>query len=132
MRPTVVDASAVIDALLPRPERAAALRALRDRELWAPAILDLEVLSAVARLERAGLVTPAEAGQAIDDLGTMPVERIEPARLTRGVWALRGGIRIADAFYVAAARGLEAELLTADARLARAPGLGVPVVLLPR
>ena len=32
-----------------------------------------------------------------------------------------------DAFYVAAASALDAPLLTADGRLARAPGLGITI-----
>ncbi|UUT34560.1 PIN domain-containing protein [Microbacterium elymi] len=50
--------------------------------------------------------------------------------ITAEAWALRASLRISDAFYVAAARLLDADLLTSDARLSNAPVLGVTVVLL--
>ncbi|MFV0406491.1 MAG: PIN domain-containing protein [Propioniciclava sp.] len=45
-------------------------------------------------------------------------------------WDLRESVRINDGFYVAAALALNADLLTSDARLSRAPRLGVTVTLL--
>lgn len=44
----VVDASAFVDAVLPTTYQDAALAALDGFDLWAPAILDLEVASARA------------------------------------------------------------------------------------
>ena len=41
---------------------------------------------------------------------------------------MRHTITIPDAIYVALARHLEAPLVTADLRLARAPGLGITVI----
>jgi len=40
---------------------------------------------------------------------------------------LRANLSIYDGIYVAAARALDATLVTADGPLSRAPGLGVPV-----
>lgn len=117
----VVDASAVIDALLPTPRRRRVLTELRVDELWAPSILDLEVISALARLERTGQISTAEAERAIADLRTAPIRRIEAGALTDLAWSMRTSVRISDGFYVAAARLLEARLLTCDARLGRAP-----------
>lgn len=131
MNRAVIDASVVVNALLPHPARSAALRALAERDLWAPGILDLEVLSALARLEQAGSITRSESRLAFDDLATLPVRRVPPEAVAVRAWGLRDGMRISDAFYLATAEALEAELITADARLARVPGLTVPVVLLP-
>lgn len=127
----MIDASVVVNALLPHPPRTAALQALTDRELWAPGILDLEVLSALARLERAGSITRSESRHAVDHLAAMPVRRLPADAVAGRVWGLRGALRISDAFYVATAECLEAELITADARLARASGLTMAVVLVP-
>jgi predicted nucleic acid-binding protein len=120
----------LIDALLPTPRREAALAALAGCELWAPGILDLEVMSAVWRLARAGEVSADEAERAVAHLRTAPIRRVTAAALAPEAWVLRESFRIADAFYIAAARLLEADLVTSDARLSRAPTLGVTVVLL--
>ena len=43
-------------------------------------------------------------------------------------WTLRANVTPYDACYVALARNLRCPLVTGDRRLARAPGLGVPLV----
>ncbi|MGO1316475.1 MAG: type II toxin-antitoxin system VapC family toxin [Cellulomonadaceae bacterium] len=126
----VIDASALVDAVLPTARQDAALAALSDHELWAPAIVDLEVASAVHRLERAGTLATPEADRAIELLRAAPIRRMHHDRLVALAWELRPALRVSDAFYVAAARLLRAELVTSDARLSRAPGLGVSVLLL--
>ena len=45
------------------------------------------------------------------------------APLLRRVWELRGNVSAYDACYLALAEALDATLLTADARLAAAPGM---------
>lgn len=127
----VVDASALIDALAPTTKRPAVLDALLGHELWAPQILDVEVASALARLERAGELSSTEASRAIDDLLAFPVTRIDSSMLLAAAWGARGSLRISDAFYVAAARMVGSPLLTTDARLARAPIADVTVALVP-
>ncbi|WP_448223196.1 type II toxin-antitoxin system VapC family toxin [Gordonia iterans] len=131
-RPAVVDASLVVDSIVPLRGRESGLAAMMGRELWSPGILDAEVGSAVARLERRGILTAHEANTAIDLLVTMPIERIAPEDLLAAAWPLRHGVRVADAFYVAAALAVEGDVLTRDGRLARAPGLPVPVTVIPR
>jgi predicted nucleic acid-binding protein len=44
------------------------------------------------------------------------------------VWELRANVTSYDACYVALARDLGCALVTADRRVSRAPGLGVPMV----
>lgn len=126
----VVDASALLDAVLPSDRQDAALRALAGATLIAPGILDLEAASALWRLVRTSAITIAEADHALAAVQTAPIRRIAPTSLLAEAWALRHAIRIADAFYVAAARLVDADLLTSDARLAGAPQLGVTVTLL--
>lgn len=45
------------------------------------------------------------------------------------IWELRDNLSAYDATYVAVAEALDAPLLTADARLARAPGPTCPVTV---
>jgi predicted nucleic acid-binding protein len=117
----VVDASVWVDALLDGPRRNGALLAVETLEPWAPQLIDSEVVSAIARLERAGVVTSAEADTAMADWGSVRVERASSDLLLDDVWALRHSIRTTDAFYVVLARILGCPLITSDARLARAP-----------
>ncbi|MGI8900400.1 MAG: type II toxin-antitoxin system VapC family toxin [Nocardioides sp.] len=48
------------------------------------------------------------------------------------VWQLRDNLSAYDASYVALAESLDCTLLTADARLSRAPGLRCPITVVPR
>ncbi|WP_434810878.1 type II toxin-antitoxin system VapC family toxin [Microbacterium sp. bgisy189] len=126
----VVDASAFLDAVLPTDRQDAALRALSGHELWAPAILDLEVTSALWRLARTSAISLEEAERGLARLHDAPIRRVDHVGLAGAAWRSREAIRISDGFYVAAAHALAADLLTSDARLSRAPSLGVTVTLL--
>lgn len=66
----------------------------------------------------------------LDRLQDAPIRRLDHVGLAGAAWRSREAIRISDGFYVAAAHALAADLLTSDARLARAPSLGVTVTLL--
>lgn len=48
------------------------------------------------------------------------------------VWELRDNLSAYDASYVALAELLDCNLLTADARLSRAPGIRCPITVVPR
>jgi predicted nucleic acid-binding protein len=116
----VVDASAVVEALL-GSERGIAVRArMRGRQLHAPAHLDAEVLSALGRLHRAGDLTTAAVATALDELAAAPIRRHSLAALLSGAWRERERFRLVDALYVELANSLGSiALLTTDARLAR-------------
>lgn len=126
----VVDASALVDAVVPGQRQSAALAAFAASELWAPPLVDVEVSSSLWRLLRAGEISDAEAERGMSALHTAPIRRIENSAIVREAWGLRESVRISDAFYVAAARLLDATLITSDRRLSRAPRLGVTIVLL--
>lgn len=126
----VLDASAAVDILASTRRRHAALRAMAGHELYAPQVIDLEVLSAVARLERAGTLDRARSERALADWQALPIERIDSHLLAGPAWALRQAVRLSDAFYLAAAAGLRLPLLTSDARLSRSPVKDVTFTLL--
>jgi len=124
----VADASAVVELLLRTGAgRRAAERIGSAEYVAAPAHLDAEVLSALARMVRADVVDSRFVGPALAELTAAPILRFPIAELTADAWALRDNVAIRDALYVALARALGAELLTADGPLARTPSLGVTV-----
>lgn len=125
----VLDASATVDLLLRTPRGGRVATRLQGADVCAPELLDVEVCSALARLQRAGEVAAADAGDAVRRLVGMPADRIPHALLVARAWQLRNRVRVADAFYVGCAELMSAALITADARLARAALPGVVITL---
>jgi predicted nucleic acid-binding protein len=87
--------------------------------LAAPAHMDAEVLSALGRLHRHGVLTADDVEEMLDDLGALSVQRVPIIALTAMAFALRHNVALRDGLYVALAQASEAALLTADVRLAR-------------
>jgi predicted nucleic acid-binding protein len=116
----VVDASALVEALLGTNLGVIVRERLRGRQLHAPAHLDAEVLSALGRLHRAGDLRESTVVAALNELVEAPIHRHPLATLLSGAWARRETQRLVDALYVELAVSLgSAPLLTTDARLAR-------------
>ncbi|MGH3025723.1 MAG: type II toxin-antitoxin system VapC family toxin [Gaiellaceae bacterium] len=120
----VVDASALVEALIGAQLGTAVRRRLRGCELHAPAHMDAEALSALGRLHRAGELDVATVSAALHELALAPIIREPLTGLLAGAWAARDQLRLVDALYVELATTLQATLVTTDARLARArPGI---------
>lgn len=127
----VVDAGVIVTALADDGEDGDRARArIRDQRLAAPHLLDLEVVSSWRRLAAAGAVDDRRARLALEDLRTLRLERVAHRPLLPRCWELRGNLTVYDAAYVALAELLDATLLTADARLAGAPGIRCDVDLI--
>lgn len=129
MRPGVVDASALIETLLRTGRAEAAGDALRDLDLYAPAHLDAEVLSALFGLLRGGSIDEPRARLAIRRLRHLDLERVPIDALAPDALGMRDNLSASDALYVALAGRLRCSLVTADRRIAAAPGLGIVVSL---
>ncbi|MGB4779760.1 type II toxin-antitoxin system VapC family toxin [Microbacterium sp.] len=116
----VLDASAIVDVIIDQPNKTTLLDYF-DRELVAPAHQPAEVLSAIARLRRAGELSDAMARDAVRDAADL-VQELVPldGGLLRRALELDGRLRVVDALYVALAERLECPLLTSDHRLAAA------------
>jgi predicted nucleic acid-binding protein len=116
----VIDASVLVDALLVAgPARAR----LASDNLQAPELIDAELLSVLRRLVLADKLQEAHALQALAAANQLGLRRHPSRSLWPRAWELRSNLSAYDALYVALAEQLDAPLLTADARLARAPGL---------
>jgi predicted nucleic acid-binding protein len=127
----VVDASALLEVLL-RTEAAAVVeeRLFRGETLHAPHLLDLEVAQVVRRYERAGELSARRGGEALEDLGSIQIERYPHHHFLARIWALRSNATAYDACYLALAEALDAPLVTRDRRLAAVPGHGARVEVL--
>ena len=127
----VVDASVVATALGDDGADGDAARArLREQQLAAPELLDLEVASVLCRRLAIGKLDARRARLALDDLGDLPIQRAPHRALLVRSCELRGLLNVYDAAYVSLAEALGASLLTADARLAKTPGLRCRVEVL--
>jgi predicted nucleic acid-binding protein len=123
----VIGASIVVDLLGRfRPEPIEQLLFAPETVLAAPALLDIEVLQALRRLDLGGAI-PSSRSDVVESLRALRIRRYPHTSLVDEIWALRGNISAYDAAYVALARQLDATLVTRDTRLAAARGLGIGV-----
>ena len=97
---------------------------LRGEVVAGPDLLRIEVASVLRRHLSVRTLTIAQADAAFDDLIDLPIRVFRTAPLLRRAWELRNNLSTYDACYAALAEALDAPLLTADKRLARAPGTG--------
>lgn len=128
MRLLVVDASALVDLLLRTPRASSFSRTLNHPEvdLHAPALCDLEVVSAVWSGLRRERFSVRRAEEALQDYLDLPLTRHGHQGLVHRCFQLRDVLSPYDSSYVALAEGLGADLVTADQRLVRtAESLGI-------
>ena len=124
---TVVDASAYVDLLLDRvPSRG---RDHFDTDLAAPDLLYVEIASGLSRAVRHGPLSATQAAFLLEQVLVAPIDITPMADLVRRALELRDNLTLNDACYVALAEHLGCGVLTADRRLAGAPGLTVPFTL---
>ncbi len=118
----VLDASVLAELLILSPLGARAAPLVRDAggELHVPHLADIETTSVLRGLVLGGHLTPERATHALTDLRDFPAKRWPATMLFERVWELRSRITAYDANYVALAEALDAEFITADAKLARA------------
>ena len=128
----VVDASALVELLLPTDDAGAVAARLFDSGdyIAAPHLIDVEAAQVVRRYERAGEIDSQHGRDAIADLADMPIRRYSHDILLPRVWDLRHNLTAYDAVYVALAEALDAPLVTRDRRLAAASGHGAEIELL--
>lgn len=129
MPPIVVDASSIVELLLQTSRANSVQQAVSGLNMMAPDFLNVEVLSTLRRRERLGKVTPKRAMQAVTDLQAAPITGWPTLPLIDTIWGLRSNLSAYDACYVALARALACQLVTGDARLARAPGVLSTVIV---
>jgi predicted nucleic acid-binding protein len=125
----VVDASAALSALL---NAGSARSALASEQLHAPHLIDSEVANGLRRMVAAEQLAADSGWTALDVFRRLGMTRYPVFSLLDRVWELRDNLSAYDASYVALAELLDCNLLTADARLSRAPGIRCSITLVPR
>lgn len=128
----VLDTSAAIELLLTLPLSPQVQQRL-DQTEWqvaAPQLLVVEVLQVLRRRVGAGITTQESAEEAQQLMGELNVHYFDHQLLADRVWQLRRNLTAYDGCFVALAEMLDVELLTADARMAKAPGHEAHVTLL--
>lgn len=119
----VVDASVLAVALADDGRDGDKARArLRGEQVAAPELVDLEVASVLRGQLAGGHLDIRRAELALADLIDLPVQRAPHRPLLTRCWELRANLTVYEAAYVALAEALDSDLLTGDARLAKAPG----------
>ncbi len=125
----VFDASAAVLALLNDGD---ARRSLASETVAVPHLADCEVAGAFRGQVLRGSVGADQALVALGRWARLGLRRFAVVGLLGRVWELRENLSAYDASYVALAEALGCELVTADARLARAPGPRCPVTVVRR
>ena len=120
----VLDASLVTDALVVAGAPGQQARAVlaQQARLHVPAILTVEVVSALRAMLRRGAVDADAAERAARQAVRLRARRYPFEPFVERVWELRDTVTAYDAWYVALAEHLGAPLVTADERLRRASG----------
>ncbi|WP_306369979.1 type II toxin-antitoxin system VapC family toxin [Nocardiopsis sp. CC223A] len=123
----VVDTSALVDLYLGVSGHGSGVpqRVLgSDPEWYAPSHQPVEFLSSLRGLVLGRKVPLADAEAALKLYGMQTTGYVEVVgTIAERVWELRNNVSAYDAAYVAVAEALDCALVTADARLAAAPGL---------
>ncbi len=125
----VVDASVVTDALAQSARAPKSRKILSRHRLVTPAHFDAEVLSVLYNLTRGGRMTADRMRRSVALLRRFPASRVPLAGLLAEASILHETLSAYDALYVALGRRLDCALITLNRRLARAPGLGIELVL---
>ena len=123
----VVDASCAVEYLLRTSVGRSLDETFRVGDLYAPELIDAEVLSVLRREVRLKRLSTARAKEALEDLFAWDLERLSHRPLLYVAWSFRDRVSAYDALYVASAKLHGAALVTADGPLSRTPGLDIVI-----
>lgn len=118
----VIDASAVVAALVDSGPDGQWAETLLTSDLAAPHLLPVEVANVLRRAVNADEITDDIASLAHADLLDLRIELVPYEIVAVRSWQLRHNLTAYDAWYVAVAELLGAPLATLDQRLVGAPG----------
>ena len=128
----VVDASVLANALADDGSDGGTARARLKAgdDLVAPDLVDVETVAVLRKRWMAGDLSKNRFSAGIDDREDLGLVRYPALPLMRRAFELRDNVTAYDAVYVALAERLDCTLVTADQRLAAAPGISCSVEVL--
>lgn len=128
----VADASAVLEVLLNTPAGTEIGRRVfaEGQTIHVPHLIDVEILNALRRLDRAGEIRPARIGEILQDYFDMLLTRYPHSILISRIWELRHNWTSYAAAYIALAEELAAPLITRDRVLAASTGHRAKVIVI--
>ena len=94
----------------------------RSRGIAVPDLVNVEAVAVLRKRWMTGDMTDDRLELAVDALIKLPLLRYPTVGLLRRALELRGNVRPYDGVYVALAEALAVDLVTADRKLAAAPG----------
>jgi len=117
----VLDASALVDVVTDQEAAPWLLDRIAGEQVHAPSHQPAEVLSALARMVRAGDLEPDVGAEALEEAAALPQHLASPTpgQMQRA-FVLRDRIRVLDGLYVTLAEDLGCPLVTTDVRLMQA------------
>ena len=124
----VADASVLVESLIGSMP---AQKLLADEQIQVPDVTDIEVVSALRKRVRLRQFTAEDGWRVLETYRWMAVTRHSTFALFDRIWELRDNLSAYDAAYVALAEIIDCPLVTADARLSRAPGVRCTITVLP-
>jgi predicted nucleic acid-binding protein len=127
----VVDASAVVHALIGTSVNPRLLALLAVEDLCAPHLLDYEVTSALRGHVLGRKLSAARGRDALRDYADLSISRYDGVALLDGIWRLRDAFTVYDAAYLTLSSALGCPLVTSDAKMREAQRLGVDVRVYP-
>jgi len=129
----VLDASALVDLLL-RTEGTGPLveeRVGRPGEsLHCPHLVDAEALSAIRRRRLRGFLSDRRAGEAVNDLSSLRLDRYSLWPLLERVWNFHENLTPFDAAYLVLAEALRCPVVTTDPKQKNPRGMNVVIELI--
>lgn len=127
----VIDASVLANAIGDDEHDGEAARDVirRGGGVSAPDLVGVETVAVLRKRWLAGTLSARRFAAAVRDLEDLALDRYPSRRLMWRAYELRDNVTAYDATYVALAEALDCPLVTADARLARAPGIRCAVEL---
>jgi predicted nucleic acid-binding protein len=127
----IVDASVLTNALTDDgPVGMRARTELSNDAHWAaPEHLLVEAFSAIRGRWLGHKISSRRAQEALAALTAATLDLLDTTALLPRMWQLRANVTGYDAAYIAAAEAYKCTLVTADQRLASAPGIGCTVVM---
>jgi predicted nucleic acid-binding protein len=120
----VLDNSVLVAALVEPSDRGQRFRdRLQGEDIAVPELVDLELANSLRGLLRGSKISARVGELALREWVSRDVMRFAHLPLLARIWELRDNLTAYDATYIALAEALESTLVTADQRLASAPGI---------